>query len=89
MNEFVSGAIVMGYSVAALYFLKFSRTTGDRLFVFFATAFALLAAQRVMLVAFHVDAGMELASYALRVLAFLVLIVGIIDKNRYQSRSRE
>src|SRR5688572_13722616 len=45
MSTFVAGLLVMGYAVAALFFLRFRRETRDRLFAFFAAAFALLALQ--------------------------------------------
>lgn len=82
MTEFFSGFIVMGYAVAALYFVKFARATGDRLFVFFASAFVLLALQRTLITAFTLDSRLELASYMLRLLAFLLILAGIFDKNR-------
>jgi hypothetical protein len=80
MSEFLAGLLTMGYSVAALYFLRFWNRSGDRLFLFFALAFALLGGQRV---------GLTFVStidpnwlYATRLLAFLLLLVGILDKNR-------
>ena len=44
---FLHGAIAMGFAVAGLYFLRFWRDTGDRLFAFFAAAFWVFAAERV------------------------------------------
>jgi hypothetical protein len=76
----VSGALAMGYSVAALFFLRYFAATRDRLFVLFAAAFALLAAQRVLL-PFASEGAMPLL-YVVRVLAFLLIIAAIIDKNR-------
>jgi hypothetical protein len=81
-SDFVSGAIVMAYVVAALHFLRFWRDTRDRLFAFFASAFAVLAAQRLLLEFFAARPGAELALYGLRALAFLALAAGIVDKNR-------
>ena len=40
----IAGILAAGYAIAALYFFKFWRRTGDRLFAFFAVAFALLVA---------------------------------------------
>jgi hypothetical protein len=78
----MSGMLAAGYAVAALFFLRFWRRSGDRLFLFFATAFALLVVQRLGLswVAFH--DGATFGFYALRLVAFLVLLAGIVDKNR-------
>lgn len=82
MRDLISGAIVMGYVVAALHFLKFRKRTGDRLFGLFAGAFALLAAQRAALSLLAGQPDTQLYLYATRVLAFLVIIYAIIDKNR-------
>ncbi|HEX8155496.1 MAG TPA: DUF5985 family protein, partial [Thermoanaerobaculia bacterium] len=46
----VSGALTMGYAVVCLFFLRYWRDTRDRLFAWFAMAFALLAVQRLLLV---------------------------------------
>lgn len=82
MSAFVGGLLVMGYGIAAVFFLRFRRETGDRLFAFFAAAFALLALQRALLAAgpmFRVD---ETWYYVIRLLAFLLIIAAIVDKNR-------
>jgi Family of unknown function (DUF5985) len=82
MTFFVSGLLVMGYAVAAVFFLRFWRTSRDRLFLFFSAGFALLALQRTSLAAASLLVFPETAYYAIRLLAFLVILVGIIDKNR-------
>ena len=82
MKLFVAGLLVMGYSVASLFFLRFWRTTRDRLFLFFAGAFALLAFQRAGLAASIEDPTQPTWYYFVRLLAFLLFLVAIIDKNR-------
>ena len=47
MNQLVSGAMVMAYLAAGLFFLRFWRQTHDRLFAMFAAAFWILAAASV------------------------------------------
>ena len=42
MEQFIMGAIAMASAVVALFFLRFWRETGDRLFAIFASAFVLL-----------------------------------------------
>jgi hypothetical protein len=80
--HFISGAIVMGYWVAGLYFLRFWRRSRDRLFVVFGAAFWLLGLQRLALAA-HPEWNDEYGSvYLLRLLAFLMILGAIIDKNR-------
>lgn len=50
MDQFLRGAIVAGCLVIGLFFLRFHRRSRDRLFLFFALSFFLLAAERFMLV---------------------------------------
>ena len=76
----VSGALAMGYVVAAIFFIHYWREARERLFAFFSLAFLLLALQRILL-PYIADDQVELA-YAVRVVAFLMIIVGIVDKNR-------
>ncbi|HET7711544.1 MAG TPA: DUF5985 family protein [Thermoanaerobaculia bacterium] len=76
--DFLSGILVTGYAVAALFFVRFWREARDRLFGFFAVAFTLLAIQRLLLV---VIAPTD-AAYLLRLVSFLLIIIAIVDKNR-------
>ena len=82
MRELISGAIVMGYLVAGLHFLKFWKRTADRLFLLFSLAFALLAVQRAALSLLTSHPETHTYLYGVRLLAFLVIIYAIIDKNR-------
>jgi hypothetical protein len=81
MTHFLSGAITMAYLVAALYFLKFFRRTGDTLFAWFSVAFFVFALQRVAL--FIVGNGSETDAliYGVRLIAFLMILFAIIQKN--------
>ena len=83
MLTFVSGAITMGFLLSALFFLRFWRRTRDRLFLLFAAAFALLAVQRAALAGFT-GAQVEdtMPFYLLRLAAFVLILVAIVDKNR-------
>lgn len=78
----ISGALAAGYLIAALFFLSFWRETHDRLFGFFAGAFALLALQRLALDWAMVHARDTTADYVLRLAAFVLILIAIIDKNR-------
>jgi peptidoglycan/LPS O-acetylase OafA/YrhL len=81
MIEFLSGAVTMGFLVAAGFFARFWRDTGDRLFVAFAVAFALLALNQAL--AQWLGAADERVAYTylLRVLGFVLSLAAIIDKN--------
>ena len=83
VKALVSGAMVMGYLTAGLFFLRFWRDTRDRLFAIFAGAFWLLAVQRAVLtVVAHRGDEASVWIYALRLFAFLLILVAIVDKNR-------
>jgi hypothetical protein len=86
MTEFVAGALTAGYVVAALFFLRFRRESGDRLFTIFAAAFALLGIQRFALFYFGSGAGVWL--YSLRLVAFALILFAIIDKNAKSSQAQ-
>lgn len=71
-----------GAFVAGLLFFRFWRDSADRLFAFFGAAFWLLALSWGMLRFFGVDDEAHPEIYAIRLVAFLLLIAGIVDKNR-------
>jgi hypothetical protein len=81
MIEFLSGAVTLGFAVAALFFLRFWRSTADRLFLAFAAAFFLLAL--CQLLAAWLGAADERVgyTYVLRVVGFVLILGAIIDKN--------
>jgi membrane-associated PAP2 superfamily phosphatase len=82
VSLFISGMLAAGYAVAALYFLKFRRHTHDRLFGFFAAAFGLLFVQRCALTLASGLIADTAWYYVVRLLAFALIIVAIVDKNR-------
>jgi hypothetical protein len=85
MIEFVSGAIAMGYLIAAGFFARFWRMTADRLFLAFAVAFFFLALNQGL--AQWLGAADERVGYTylLRILGFVLILAAIIDKNIDQS----
>jgi hypothetical protein len=82
MSPFVAGAIFVGYLSAALFFLKFWKETGDRLFAMFAIAFVVLASHRVLMVWLTEVPEAHSWLYFVRLLAFLLILFAILDKNR-------
>ena len=84
LQELMTGALAMGYLVAATFFLRFWRQTGDRLFGIFALAFAMLAVQRIALAMVdpaRADEGLT-HLYLIRLAAFVCILGAIIDRNR-------
>lgn len=86
MIEFLSGAVAMGFVVAAGFFARFWRKTADRLFLAFAIAFVLLALNQTL--AQWLGAADERVGYTylLRVLGFVIILGAIVDKNVNQRR---
>lgn len=82
MTSVLSGALVAGYLVVALFFLRFWNASRDRLFGLFAGAFGVLAAQRLALSLTGEYLENQTMFYLLRLAAFVVIIVAIVDKNR-------
>lgn len=82
MISLIYGALFAGYAVAGLFFLRFWVTTRDRLFGLFAAAFVILAVQRVALALTRTVVEDQSPLYLLRLLAFIIIIFAIVDKNR-------
>ena len=82
LRVFLWGALAMGCAAVALCFLRSWRTTGDRLFLFFAVAFFALTLNWTGLA--FIDPGIELRHtlYLFRLAAFVLIIIGVVDKNR-------
>lgn len=84
MYWFLSGAIMLGCAVASLFFFKFWKKTRDRLFMFFGVAFAILSIERIVLLLMSAGES-NTAIYLMRLLAFALIIISIVDKNRQES----
>ncbi len=78
----VTGAIVMGYGVVVLFFLRFWRETRDRLFLIFSAAFGILGLQRLALTFTRDMVEDNTGLYLVRLFAFLLILGAIVDKNR-------
>jgi hypothetical protein len=82
LDTFLSGAISMGFLVISLFFVRFWRTTRDRLFLFFAAAFVLLLVERLLREAFDFQTEWLPGVYLLRLFSFSMILMAIADKNR-------
>lgn len=82
VNDFLYGASAMGCAVAGLYFLRFWRESFDRLFLLFACAFWLLAANYAVLGTVQLAHEERVYVYTVRLVAFCLILYGIFDKNR-------
>lgn len=84
---FLLGGLTTTCGVAALFFLRFWRTSGDRLFLFFSAAFVTLAVNWAALAIIDVRGDARPYAYVVRLAAFAIIIAGIADKNRRQDHS--
>ena len=88
--SFLSGIYMITFAASGLIFLKFYRSTTDRFFRSFAYACWMLAIERIALFfvsnPFHslptVESKSESWVYLIRLVAFLIILFAIIDKNR-------
>ena len=72
VHGMLQGALAMGTFVIAVIFLRYWRDGGDRFFLYFALSFL-------------VQEGTPW-QYGVRLLAYLLILVAIIDKNRPPGR---
>lgn len=82
LDAMLVGAISACCLVAALFFLRYWRTTRDRFFLFFALSFFIEGLNRAAsyrLVGPNEDAP---EYYLVRLLAYGLILVAIVDKNR-------
>lgn len=79
--DFLAGCLTISYLIAALFLLRFRRRTGDGLFLNFGIAFLLLGANQVLASYFGVEDERYGYTYLLRVLAFVVILYGILREN--------
>lgn len=82
MVVFVQGVSAAAAAIAALLFLKFWRDSQDRLFAYFGAAFGLMSLSWALLGLFSPTEETRPYIYAIRLAAFLLIIVAIVDKNR-------
>src|SRR5204862_2573010 len=86
LPTFLTGVLTTLSGVIALFFLRYWRSTRDRFFLLFACAFAALGLN------WGIQAGTTPAqegqhwAYVIRLVAFLLILVAIADKNRSDRR---
>ena len=88
LSDVLDGGSMVAAAAIALFFWRFHRATGDRLFGFFAAAFAIFAVDRMLLVALPGDAEARTLAYLVRAAAFVTIIVAIAEKNRTGAPAR-
>ena len=81
LSNFLSGAIAMGYVVAGVFFIRFWLRVRDFLFLAFALAFWLLAANQTIVTLSGISREELSEVYILRLIAFTIVIIAVLRKN--------
>lgn len=87
MHYALKGAIWLAHILVGLFFLRFYRVTRDRLFVMFALSFWILALERTLLIVIQPEIQLRPYIHVVRLTAFLLIILAVVDKNRARSKS--
>lgn len=83
---FLAGAVVMGFWLAGLFFLRFWKKTHDELFLAFTLAFWLLGLGQALLTFSNVPVEERSGLYLIRLAAFMLILGAIWRKNRQARR---
>ena len=79
---FLLGAVAMASAIISLFFARYYRTTRDPLFLCFACAFLLEAANRSFIAFEATPSEASPVFYLLRALSYAIIVAGILWKNR-------
>jgi hypothetical protein len=82
LTTFLGGAIVMGFAVATLLFLRFWRRTREGLFLAFSGSFLLLGVTQTLLSLGGFVDEQRSWLYLLRLAAFLLILFALFLQNR-------
>lgn len=85
MATFLSGMITAGYLIAALFFFRFWKRTGDSLFATFGLSFMLFAISQSLSVSFDFLHDDKTVVFILRLFGFGLLLVAIARKNLHKA----
>ena len=88
MQLFMLGMISMGSAIAALLFLRFWRTSHERLFLWFAAAFLFEAINRAVFAWQGAGDEATLPYLLARLFFFLLILGGVAEKNLRKSAPR-
>jgi hypothetical protein len=88
MNAILTGAIGTAFITVSLFFLRFWKSTRDRFFLFFALSFLIEGVNRIALYAAIGTNEQSPVYYLVRLVAYVLILVAIVDKNRASRRRR-
>jgi len=81
-NSFLLGALFMGFTAIAMFFGRFYTRTRDRFFAWFSVAFAIMALNQAALLILGEASEYRSWVYVVRLAAFVIILLAILDKNR-------
>jgi hypothetical protein len=82
VTVFLHGISSMGAYASGLFFVRFWRESRDSLFAYFGAAFFLLGLSWTLLALFAPAEDTRPYIYGLRLVAFVLIILGMVLKNR-------
>lgn len=88
LHAVLTGAFGMASLVVALFFLRFWKSTGDRLFLYFALSFVLQAVSRIFVETVVLPHNDTPVTYLLRLAAYGLIMYAVINKNRRRGNRR-
>ena len=80
--DFLLGSTTFGCLVISLFFLRFWQSTYDRFFALMALAFGMFAVNRMVLGFLDEASEARPALYLVRLAAFVLIAVAIVDRER-------
>jgi len=86
LYDFLAGTVAFGFFVCGLFFLRYWNRSRDELFLAFAVAFVLLGLGQAILALANIPTEERGSLYLFRLLAFLLILLGIYRKNRSARR---
>jgi len=86
VHALLQGALAMGTLVIGVIFLRYWRDGGDRFFLYFSLSFFVQAVNRVALAVSASPHEGTPWQYGVRFLAYLLILIAIIEKNRRPKR---
>jgi uncharacterized membrane protein len=82
MNSFLLGGLSMGFLAIAMFFARFFARTRDRFFAIMAVAFVIMSINQLFLLVWGEDSEFHSWLYVIRLAAFVLILIAILDKNR-------
>ncbi len=82
INGFLLGVIATASVTAGIFFLRYWRDTRDQLFLAFAVAFLIEGCNRTAMLLLQQPNEGRPWVYLVRFFAFLLILAGIVNKNR-------